>query len=228
MGEMASRIAHEINQPLAAISVLADVAAKQLGGDTPPPVSELRTTLEEIASEACRARADRTLDQGLRRKEGGRRVPLDLPKILDEVLVLLQDELRRAAVTLERNIAPELPPVLADQVQLQQLLANLLRNACEAIQMGHPTAPRMSITAAIREGMVRVALADNGCGIPPAGAERLCDPFFTSKPEGMGMGLAICRTIIEAHGGRLWAENNDDQGATFYFTLPMAPPGTAT
>jgi C4-dicarboxylate-specific signal transduction histidine kinase len=148
--------------------------------------------------------------------------PLDLNEVTTEVLALARSELIERHVALSTRLTPGLPNVLGDRVQLQQVMLNLLLNACEAMST-RPHAERMLtvFTALDGDGRLLASIADRGSGIPPEAADRLFEPFFTTKPQGLGLGLSICRSIIVAHGGRLWADNNADGGATFTLALPV-------
>jgi signal transduction histidine kinase len=147
--------------------------------------------------------------------------PLDLNEVATEVLALARSELIERHVTVSNRLAPGLPSILGDRVQLQQVMLNLLLNACEA--MGTRTFAERTLTLSTAldgDGFLLASIADRGSGISPDAAEQLFEPFFTTKPHGLGLGLSICRSIIAAHGGRLWADNNADGGATFTLALP--------
>jgi signal transduction histidine kinase len=137
------------------------------------------------------------------------------------VLSLARSELIERHVTVRTRLAPDLPNVLGDRVQLQQVMLNLLLNGCEAMSSTPPAERMLTISTALNEdGFLLISIADRGSGVEPDAADRLFEPFFTTKPQGLGLGLSICRSIIDAHGGRLWADNNADHGATFTFALP--------
>ena len=155
------------------------------------------------------------------RKVGPHRTSIDVAEIVDEVLALLKNELRHAAVSVEVELEASLPKVLADKIQIQQVLLNLIRNAVEAIECAEAAARDLHIRAEARGDHLRIAVSDSGCGIPDAHPDELFGTFYSTKSGGMGMGLAICRSIVEAHGGHIQAARNSGPGSTFTFTLPL-------
>jgi signal transduction histidine kinase len=147
--------------------------------------------------------------------------PLDLNEVISEVLCLVRAESQRRSVTVETDLAANLPVVRGDKVHLQQVMLNLFLNGMEAMAE-LPGEKRLTVRTALDEkGCVEIGVSDAGAGIPPARLSRLFDPFFSTKKEGMGLGLSIARSLVEAHGGRIWAENNPNGGATFRFTVPI-------
>ena len=222
MGQLALALAHELSQPLGAILRNTEAAELFLEHD-PPDLDELRAILVDIRHDDQRAGAviDR-LRAGLKRRTIALR-PLSLSEELASVAALARGDAMARKVALEIDAAPDLPLVIGDAVQLQQVLLNLALNAMDAVEQ-MPAAKRKVMLRAQRhgEGEVEVAVKDTGPGIAPERFGRLFEPFFTTKANGMGIGLAISRTIIEAHGGRIWSENNAGEGATFRFTLPQA------
>ena len=226
MGQLASSLAHELSQPLGAILRNAE-AAELFLQEPSPDLDELRAILADIRKDDHRAGEviDRMRAMMKRRKFEHRR--LDLGMLVDEVGALVQPDAERRHVRLALKTEAVLPPVQGDQVQLQQVLLNLLLNAMDALD-DSPSASRV-VTVRTRSAgrAVEVAVSDNGHGIPADSLPRVFEPFFTTKPQGLGMGLVICRNIIEAHGGRVWAENNAVGGATFAFSLPAAEGGDA-
>jgi two-component system, LuxR family, sensor kinase FixL len=159
--------------------------------------------------------------RALLKKDEASLQPVDLNGITTEVLALARSELIERHVTVSTRLAPDLPSVRGDRVQLQQVMLNLLLNACEAMSTRRSGERMVTVsTAPDGNGLVLTSIADRGRGIPPDAADRLFEPFFTTKPQGLGLGLSICRSIIAAHGGRLWAVNNPDDGATFMVALP--------
>jgi PAS domain S-box-containing protein len=220
LGELSGALAHELNQPLTAILSNAQ-AAQRLLARAPIDLAELGEILKDIVTDDIRAGEVIARLRALLRKEEANLQPLDLNEVTTEVLALARSELIERHVAVSTRLAPGLPRARGDRVQLQQVMLNLLLNACEAMSANEP-AKRILTASTIRdgEGLLLVAIADRGSGIPPDAADRLFEPFFTTKPHGLGLGLSICRSIIAAHGGRLWADNNPDGGATFTFALP--------
>jgi PAS domain S-box-containing protein len=220
LGELSGALAHELNQPLTAILSNAQAALRFLARE-PVDLAELREILQDIADEDRRAgEVIRRLRALLRRGETPGQ-PLDVNELTSDVLRLAHSELIAHGVTVTAQLTPELPRVAGDRVALQQVLLNLIVNACDAMRLDEPDQRQLTVTTALDgEGAVRVAIVDRGAGIPADGIERVFEPFFTTKEHGLGLGLMICRSIIVAHGGRLWATNNPDRGATFTFTLP--------
>jgi PAS domain S-box-containing protein len=227
MGQLATSIVHEINQPLAALVTSAGAGLCWLNRKE-PDLDEVRALLSRIASEGRRA-AD--VIKGLRmlaRSGGPDLAKLDLADIMSQVLMLTEGALRQQNVVVQMEQLAGDNSVLGDRVQVHQVLLNLVMNALEAMS-GVTDRPKMlSISSKRTENnTVLVAIADTGPGVDPAIADRIFDSLFTTKPEGMGMGLSICRSIIEAHGGRLWASPNLPCGSIFRFTLPGAPTGAS-
>jgi C4-dicarboxylate-specific signal transduction histidine kinase len=224
MGQLASSLAHELNQPLGAILRNAE-AAELFLQEAAPDLDEVRAILVDIRKDDQRAGAviDRMRDMIQRRKVEHCRLNLD--QLAGEVVTLLgpDAELRRVGLSFESN--PALPPVLGDRVQLQQVLLNLLLNAMDAVIDNTPAKRRVAVRTRAAGAMVQVAVSDNGHGIPADKLPFVFEPFYTSKPNGLGMGLAISRSIIEAHGGRLWAENSSAGGAILTFTVPVSGEG---
>lgn len=218
-GELSAAIAHELNQPLAAILSNAE-AAELLLASSPTPLAELRQILADIRADDVRAGEVIRQLRMLLSKHAPKMVPLDLDVLAGEVLRLLTAEARRRNVTLETECAAH-PPVRGDRVQLQQVLLNLILNAMEAME-GTPPAQRRIVVriATAGPGDAEVAVRDNGHGIPGAQLPHVFDAFRSTKGSGMGLGLSIARYIVEAHGGRIRAENNAEGGATLRFTLP--------
>jgi signal transduction histidine kinase len=215
-GEMAGSIAHEINQPLMAILSNAQAAQRFLAHDT-PDLAEVRAAIADIVDDDRRASEVIRRLRALLQKGEVQRVPLDLNTVVKEVLRLMRDELTSRGVMASVELAPQLPWLLGDRIQLQQVLLNLVTNACDAMDgMG---LRQLSVrTFAAAGGGVGVSIADSGRGIPAADLDRIFEPFVTSKEQGMGLGLSVCRKIVAAHGGRLWAES-DGEGASLHFTL---------
>jgi PAS domain S-box-containing protein len=219
LGELSGALAHELNQPLTAILANARAGQRLLRSDT-PDLPELRGIVEDIANDDRRAGEVIERLRAFLRKGDMQSGPLDINAVVDDVLQLVPSDLIQRRVTVESRLAPSLPPVFGDRVQLQQVVLNLLLNACEAMSVDPSNGSRVTIqTAATEDGAVKLSLADQGMGIPEQMRDRIFDPFVTSKPHGLGLGLSICRSIVTAHGGRLWADNNEDGGATFHLLL---------
>ena len=226
MGQLASSLAHELNQPLGAILRNAE-AGELLLQDPSPDLDELQAILADIRGEDQRAGhiIDRMRSMMKRREPERHRLNLDV--LVDEVVALVRPDAERRRVRLVRETGAAMPPIQGDRIQLQQVLLNLLVNAMDALADNPPAASVVTLRTQLADRTVEVAVSDNGQGIPADSLLRVFEPFFTSKPDGLGMGLAISRGIIEAHGGRLWAENNTTGGATFAFVLPVVEGGDA-
>ncbi len=220
LGQVSAGIAHELNQPLAALLNYSNAAKRLAASGMPDALEKVQTVLTKVAQQAERAgQIVRRMRDFLENRAGQRAVEDILPIAEDAMALGL---IGAASAAVETRFQPELnlPPVMADRVQIQQVLVNLLRNAVEAMA----TSPKRELTLAIRRqgDMVHVSVADTGAGIAPAVADKLFKPFVTTKPHGMGIGLAISKSIIEAHGGELIAGPNPGGGAQFEFTLPIA------
>jgi len=220
VSELSGSLAHELNQPLGIILSNAQ-AAQELLLQNPPEVGEVSEILADIvAADRRAAEIIQRLRALLKRGEASRH-SLPLNDLLDEVLRLVNADLIGRGVTVIRELAPDLPPITGDRVQLQQLALNLILNAADAMAGNAPGTRRLYITTSRHGSTVRTSVRDEGTGLPPD-VESLFQPFFTTKSHGLGLGLGICRTIIAAHQGRLWAEPHPERGAFFYFELPVA------
>jgi PAS domain S-box-containing protein len=221
LGELTASIAHEVNQPLAAAVANAEACLRWLDRDT-PDLAAARRSVEWAIDDSRRASEVIRRVRALTKKSDIEKVPLDVNDVVRETIGLVQREVFSQQVSLRTELAPALPAILGDRVQLQQVIINLVMNGIEAMQ---------SVTGRPRELLIRsrhdekqlvlVSVTDCGVGISAENADRLFNAFFTTKSSGMGMGLSICRSIMEAHGGRLWATANIPHGATFQFTLPV-------
>jgi len=233
MGEMASGIAHEINQPLTAIAAYAQACRRMMaaGAGTAPATldADLGEALDQIAQQAQRAGEVIRRLRGFVRRGESSRATTHLVGVLRGVVKLAEVDARNHEITIERAIPSLLPAVLADPVQIQQVVLNLLRNAMEASPPRGNAADEalrvVTLRAEAEGGAVRIAVLDRGCGLEAGSAERLFTPFFTTKRTGMGLGLSICQSIIEAHGGRIGYRPRAGGGSCFEFTLPVAPGG---
>jgi signal transduction histidine kinase len=223
MGEMAASIAHELNQPLAAVLLNGKACLRWLSGEH-PNVGEARASLESIVRDATRAGEVIARIRALTRKAATEKEPLDLNETIEQVVVLVRAELHKHRVVLHTQLRRDLPPVLGDRVELQQVLLNLFINAVEAMSAVAERPRELVVATADHDpANVIVSVRDTGTGLDPRIGDHVFDAFYTTKPGGMGMGLSICRSIVQNHGGRLWAEANDGPGTTFRFTVPRAP-----
>jgi C4-dicarboxylate-specific signal transduction histidine kinase len=224
LGALTASIAHEVNQPLLGIVANASTCLRMLAAD-PPNVEGAQETARFLVSDGHRASDVIKRLRALFSKNSTTMELLDLSEATQEVVALSLNELRRNGVIVRTACSPELPPVHGDRVQLQQVMLNLLLNASEAMR-GVDDRPRQLLigTDLDEDGNVRLTVQDAGVGIQPNDMERLFEAFYTTKTDGMGIGLSISRSIIESHGGRIWAEpNSPGPGATFSFALPRAP-----
>jgi two-component system sensor kinase FixL len=218
LGEMVSGIAHEVNQPLTAISNYASacrrmVQAGTIGGD------ELATTLDKIGAQAERAgQVIRGLRALVRRRDEARE-PLDVNRLIRDVIKLLDFEVRQAGYHLDLELAEPLPATMGDAVQIQQVVLNLVRNGLDAM-LEQARGDTLRIQTGVNDGKIEIVVTDSGPGLPPRAQERLFEPFFTTKPLGIGLGLSICKSIITAHRGELTGETAPAGGARFRVRLP--------
>lgn len=219
MGEMAASIAHEVNQPLSGVVINGNACLRWLAG-TPPNLDEAREAVQRIIRDGKRASDVIARIRNLSKKSGTEKEPVDLNEAIEEVLALAEGEIRRARVAIRTELARDVPPVLGDRVQLQQVVLNLVLNGIEAMSAVADRPRELVIrTEKDETDQVRVAVRDSGVGLDQQNMNRIFDAFYTTKRGGMGMGLSICRSIIENHGGRLWAIANDGPGTTFLFTV---------
>jgi two-component system sensor histidine kinase DctS len=223
MGEISSMLAHELNQPLAAIASYTAGALNVLeraGKGVPVEPDALRRALEQARQQAQRAgQIIKSVHEFVKKSEP-RRETVAIHSVVEGVRALIELQTRQSYVSLQVQLPPSLPPVLADRLMLEQVLLNLTRNGIEAMAEVPPQRRILRITASSDAAQVSVSVIDHGHGIPQDVAERLFSPFFSTKAEGMGMGLSICRTAIEFHGGTLTHAPNPDGGTIFTFSLP--------
>ena len=223
LGELAGSLAHELNQPLTAMLSNAQAAQRFMAMD-PIDLDEVREILHDLVADNRRASEVIRRIRALLKKGELEAAPLSLADVIGDVVLLLHSDAIVRGVRVFLNIDPGLPPVHGDRVQLQQVVLNLLLNAFDAMESHGVPDREVVIEASVKdEGSVRVAVRDRGPGLADDIVEKLFTPFFTSKRDGLGLGLSISRTIVDMHGGRIWAENNADAGATFHFTLPTEP-----
>jgi len=219
LGQMSASIAHEVNQPLASIATTAVAGLRWLTREV-PEVEEARACVSHIVEEANRAAGVIRSVRDLARRADPELVPLDINEVIDEAVALVKPEALRHRVTVQLQLASELPLVRGDRVQLQQVIINLAMNGVQAMATVTDRARVLTIRTERRESdEVLVAVQDVGIGTEPEGLDRLFSSFYTTKPDGMGMGLSICRSIMEAHGGCVWASRNIGSGMTFQFTV---------
>ncbi len=218
LGELTASIAHEINQPLAAIVTNGNAGTRWLAAE-PPNLARAASTLERIVADAMRASEVVARIRALVRRAPSGKAPLDLNETVREAMDLARSEIDRSDVSVRLDLADGLPEISADKVQLQQVILNLVANAIDAIRAGAGGPRELLVETAPHEGGVLVAVHDSGVGLGRQDPARLFDPFYTTKAEGMGMGLAISRSIVEAHGGRIWAADAP-HGTVLRFTLP--------
>jgi len=221
IGQLSTAMAHELNQPLGAILSNAEAAEMLLDAD-PPALDQVREILTDIRQDDERAGEVIRRMRALLRKEEMRMAPLDIGVLVPEILRLVSSEAAMRKVSFRVTVAPGALPVRGDRVHLQQVMLNLILNAMDAAAESHSDERRVVVQAGRNQGGdIEVAVSDNGPGIPPEQLARLFEPFFSTKPQGMGIGTSIARTIIQAHQGRIWAENNTTGGVTLRFSLPV-------
>lgn len=220
MGELVASIAHEVNQPLGAI-VTNGHAGVRLLSRQPPDIEKSREVMGRMIADGMRASEVIKRIRELLHKAPPEKAPLNINETVQEVIALVSSDLRRSKVALRSELASDLPPVVGDRIQLQQVILNLILNGKDAMSTVQNRPRELLVTSrSSQAGEAVVAVRDYGQGLEPGDEDRIFDPFFTTKPGGMGLGLSISRTIIEAHGGRLWATQNEGRGATLRFSLP--------
>ena len=220
MGQLSASIAHEINQPIAGVITNANAGLRWLGARR-PNLEEVRQAFNRIARDSNRAGEVIDRIRALVRRAPPRRSPLDINEAVREVIALAQAEIRRNHIRLQTRLGDGLPHIAGDRVQLQQVATNLIINAVEAMSSLSDGPREITIVSGMDGHAVFVEVQDTGPGLDPANLDRLFQSFYTTKPDGMGMGLAISRSMVEAHGGRLSAAPNRPHGAVFRFTLPV-------
>jgi signal transduction histidine kinase len=217
LGELAASLAHEIKQPLSAI-ILNAKACQHWIDQNPSNTEQARASTKQIEQDGNRAIEVIERVRSFYKKDApDRREPVDLSQLVQEMIMLLRGEATRNSVAVRLELADGLPKVMADPVQLQQVFINLVLNAIEAMR---DRGGELTIGSQLTDGEVAISVGDTGVGLPVENLERIFDPFFTTKPQGTGMGLALTRSIVESHGGRIWAVANAGPGATFHFGLP--------
>ncbi len=222
LGALAASISHEVNQPLAAVVANADACMMWLSGE-PPNLEEARIAVDSIAQQGTRASEIIRRIRAMFTKDASDRTSVDVNGLILDVVALMQGEASRNQVDMRAELANDLPAAIGDRVQLQQVIVNLVQNGIEAMSSATDRPRRLEIRSCMHASQeLSVSVRDSGVGIAPKNEKRIFDAFFTTKGQGMGMGLSISHSIIEAHDGRLWVTANPDHGVTFQFTLPVS------
>jgi signal transduction histidine kinase len=222
LGAMTASIAHEINQPLSAIMMNANAALRFMSR-APPDMDEARAALHRLVEDGGRASQVIRSIRAMFGAEPGERTELDLAELVRQVVAVAETEMERQRVSARLDLRDALPRVIGDRVPLQQVFLNLIMNAIEAMSPVTDRARVLSVHSDVHDAQdVLIRIEDNGTGIDPDSSARIFDAFFTTKSSGMGMGLAICKSIVESHGGRLWASPARPHGSAFHVVLPVA------
>jgi signal transduction histidine kinase len=219
LGELTASVAHEVSQPIAASLTNARTCLRWLAADT-PNLEEAREAAMRIVQDQTRAAEIISRIRLLFKKIAPERELVDINEVIREMIVLLRSETARCLISLQTELAANLPQVMGDRVQLQQVMMNLAMNGIDAMADVAWTRELVIRSQLTEDGLLTVSVSDSGIGLPPEWVAHIFDAFFTTKPHGTGMGLRISRSIVEAHGGRLWASENIPRGASFHFTLP--------
>ncbi len=220
MGELTASLAHEIKQPISAAVTNAKTCLRWLGRDE-PDLPEAREAVSRIVKDVRRATDIIDRISALVKKATLQRELVDVNELIREMIVLLRSETNLYSISIGTELAEDLPKVMADRVQLQQVFMNLMLNGIDAMKEMNGGS-ELTIKSEVDAGQLLISVSDTGVGLPAEQAEQIFKAFFTTKPNGTGMGLRISQSIIESHGGRLWAASNSPRGATFFFTLPCA------
>jgi C4-dicarboxylate-specific signal transduction histidine kinase len=218
MGELTASLAHEVKQPIAAAVTDANTCVRWLSRDN-PDVEEARAAASRVVKDATRAAEIITRVRQLFKKGTPKQALIDVNEIIREMIVLLGSDATRYDVSIQTELAKDLPKVMGDRVQLQQVLMNLITNSIDAMKDLDGTR-ELIISSQAEDNHLIISVSDTGVGLPPKQADQIFDAFFTTKPQGTGMGLRISRSIVELHGGSLWAAANSPRGASFHLTLP--------
>jgi PAS domain S-box-containing protein len=216
MGELTASLAHEIKQPIGAAVTNAEACLRLLHRDR-PDIPEAREAAQEMVKDARRAADIIDRVRTLYQKGSSQLNAVDVNEVVAEIVAMMRNEANRKSITIRTEFAENLPTITADRVQIQQVLMNLMLNGIEAMQ---GMSGELAVKSYIDSGQLLISVSDTGIGLPTSNADQIFDPFFTTKPQGTGLGLAITRSIVEAHGGRIWASPNSGSGAVFYLTLP--------
>jgi C4-dicarboxylate-specific signal transduction histidine kinase len=220
LGEFSASLAHELNQPLAAV-VSSSQAALRFLRASPIDIERLREILQHVVQDSKRSAEVVRSMRAMLKRDPQEKVPVSVDAVLNDVLIIFKGEAASRRIRIERHCQSALPPVMADKSQLQQVMLNLIMNAADAVAKNMPENRKIFISTRLKDSKIQVAMRDTGTGIDPARIDEIFEPLFTTKSRGMGMGLALCRTIIQEHGGRIRIENNADGGATATFELPV-------
>jgi PAS domain S-box-containing protein len=220
LGEMAATLAHEIKQPIAAAITSANTCVEWLAHE-PPNLDRARAAAARIDKYGNRAAEIIDRIRSFYRKSPPQRELVDVNGIIQEILTLLKGEATRSSIVMRTDLSAELPQIMVDRVQLQQVFMNLMLNGIEAMEN---TGGELEVKSELQDGQLQFSVSDTGTGLPLEKMDQIFSAFFTTKPQGSGMGLAISRSIVESHGGQLWATTNSGRGATFHFTLPIQVP----
>jgi C4-dicarboxylate-specific signal transduction histidine kinase len=223
MGELTASLAHEVSQPISGTMTNANVCLRSLGSDK-PDLDLVRTAVTRIARDAQRAAGIIARIRSQFEKSVPNQESLNVNEIIPETVALLRDQAARYNISVRTELAADLPQIVGDRVQLQQVAMNLIVNSIEAMKDVEGIRELIIMSQRAENQQILVSVSDTGPGFPPQLAEQIFDPFFTTKPHGTGMGLRISRSIVESHGGRLWAEAAAGGGATFFLNLPAALP----
>jgi C4-dicarboxylate-specific signal transduction histidine kinase len=224
IGELTASLAHEVNQPIAAAVTDANTCLRWLTRET-PDLEEARAAVSRTIKDVTRAAEIISRVRQIFQKGPSEQELVDVNEIIREMIVLLRDETTRYSIAVRTDLRADLPHVMGDRLQLQQVLMNLIVNSVDAMRDIDGTRQLIIRSQQAEDGQVLVSVSDTGVGLPPQQAEQVFNPFFTTKPQGTGMGLRISRSIMESHGGRLWAATNSSRGATFHLTLPAKTDG---
>jgi C4-dicarboxylate-specific signal transduction histidine kinase len=219
MGELTASLAHEVNQPISAAVTNANACVSWLSGST-PNLEEARAAALDIVKDGTRAAEIINRVRSLFRKGAQQRELLDVNEVIREMIVLLRSEAMRSSVSVRTDLAGDLPRIVADRVQLQQVMMNLISNSIDAMKDVNGTRELAIKSQRAKDEQLMVSVSDTGVGLPPHRADEIFNAFFTTKLHGTGMGLSISRSIVESHSGRLWAADNSPRGASFHLTLP--------
>jgi PAS domain S-box-containing protein len=221
MGELTASLAHEVNQPIAAAMTCASTCVRWLTRDE-PDLGEAREAALGAVRNAKRAADIINRIRSISRRGESKRQLVDINEVIQEIIALLQNEARRHSISIRTDLGANLPTVTADSLQLQQVMMNLIMNSIDAMKDVDQTRELSIRSQSAGDQQLMITVSDTGVGLPPQQAEQIFNAFFTTKPHGIGMGLRISRSIVESHGGRLWAANNLSRGASFYITLPVS------